>query len=403
MVVSTTSCRRLAQPLLGANVYISAGSLRRHGSILMDLLQRTQDRCSQQTTPSNTKSDNNNTNDDGVCVVVHAFSDAVYNRSSIHLAGNEVMLASVVADLVREAQESLLEDEKAACTSSNDNEQTVVHHPFVGLVDHVSIMPLVGAATDANATHAESTPGIKTATVNTDNNENIFEPTTAWGRTARAIGGSMKLSNSNTEVFYYGSADPNNTPLAEVRRSKTKFFQSGGLDQVSTPKTTSNTASSNQTVPIHKTDIATVGAPSDFVENFNVRLTRNCTKSVAQSLTRFLRERDGGLPGLEVLTLPYSNDRYEAACNLLQPKVGSAEAIQDKIEEWAANVIAKNKQSGDGIELDLDYFVDQSYRVGTTADECLSALDLVSQSNTIALEEHNLNVQTKLKGYLSTL
>jgi hypothetical protein len=34
----------------------------------------------------------------------------------------------------------------------------------------------------------------------------------------------------------------------------------------------------------------------------------------ARSLTQALREQDGGLPGVEALTLPYSKGQFEVAC-----------------------------------------------------------------------------------------
>ena len=388
MVVTAGSCRMLAQPLLGCNVYISAGGLCRHGPILLDLLQETQDRCSRLQLQASAQEE--------VCVVVHAFSDAVYNRSSIHLAGSEGMLSSVVAELVRDAQGRLIEDKKQerdSQTSSNKN-SSVAHHPYVGLVDHVSVMPLEPPEESISNANDGSTDNVSNINNSCDN----FIPTTAWGRAARAIGTSMTLSNTNTEVFYYGSADPHNTPLAEVRRTKTKFFQSGGLDPTLSTRTANTPNQGGATLALPKKDVATVGASSTFVENFNIRLTRNCDKKMAQSLTRWVRERDGGLPGVEALTLPYSDGRFEAACNLLQPKIGSAEAIQEKVQEWAATMMAKQPEAG----LDLDYFVATSYRVGTTAEQCLSVLELVSQSNSRALEAHNMNVRSQLEGYLHT-
>ena len=384
MAVVGGSCRKF----LACNVYVSAGGLRRHGPILMDLLKETQDSCSQtNTTTQNNAFDKNNE----VCVVVHAFSDAVYNRSSFHLAGSEGMLASVVSDLVKKAQRRLREDKEKEQDSSSSSEP-VVHHPYVGLVDHVSVMPLNPQSNKFSAT------SVKSSAIS-DN----FVPLTGWGRAARTIGKSMEQSDTGTQVFYYGSADPCNTPLSTVRRTKTQFFKSGGLDDLpaSSSKTSviqTNTEDYLRNAPRKSLDTATVGAPFEFVENFNIRLTKNCTRQMAQSLTRWVRERDGGLPGVEALTLPYSNGQFETACNLLQPQIGSAEAIQGRVQEW----VSRMANDDGNIEGDMEYFVEKTYRVGTTVKECLSVLDLAFQpgfNDNFALEEHNIQVQSQLTGF----
>lgn len=414
MVVAGGSCRKL----LACNVYVSAGGLRCHGPILLDLLKETQDRCSQILVKAQSSPVNKN---DEVCVVVHAFSDVVYNRSSFHLAGSEGMLTSVVSDLVKNSQYRLFEareKEKDSGKSSFDStSKNVVHHPYVGLVDHVSVMPLdprdhedCGAKENGAAPHVDA---------NGDN----FVPNTAWGRVARRIGVSMTQSDAKTRVFYYGSADPHNTPLATVRRTKTNFFHSGGLDdQPASSSSSTNIGKAatandrNDCFSLQKIkDVATVGAPSEFVENFNIRLTKNCTRNMAQSLTRWVRERDGGLPGVEALTLPYSDGKYETACNLLLPQIGSAEAIRQKVQEWVSILIEKHRRAADfkdedGDTLDLDYFVEKSYRVGTTVNECLSVIDSVFQPRSkgelvldkLSMDELNAKVRSNLEKCLRT-
>jgi len=346
----------------------------------MDILQETQEHCSRfQKASDPTRAWSMQESETEGCVVVHAFSDVVYNRSSIHLAGSEGALASVVADLVNRAQERLREDADLNADTGTPFKQNVAHHPYVGLVDHVSIMPL-------------ETPQDNTSATNNDNRHSF--PATVWGRAARFIGESM-ASSQKTQVFYYGAADPNNTPLAEVRRAKTQFFQSGGLEKPASPRI--STPPQQQQHP--KEDVAIVGAPSGFVENFNIRLTSKCTKKMAQSLTRFVRERDGGLPGVEALTLPYIHGQFETACNLLQPDIGSVHAIQTKVEEWASKMKV-NMPDSSGESMGVDYFVAKSYRVGTTAEQCRLALDLVAQSDDQALKIHNQQVRAHLKNYL---
>ena len=131
--------------------------------------------------------------------------------------------------------------------------------------------------------------------------------------------------------------------------------------------------------------IATVGAPPTFVENFNIRL--RSVKETARSLTRTLRERDGGLPGVEALTLPYGEGRYEVACNLLRPQEGSSEAITAKAKEWQSKVGRS------------DVVVEKSYRVGKTADQCLEAVSFSDTNGTA--REYDQAVLQRLREYLT--
>ena len=371
MVLSRAASRLISQPL-ACNVYISAGGLPWHAPILLDLLKNTQKHCSRLTNAQKATSNNH------TCVVVHAFSDMVYNRSSFHLAGSENQIADVVSTLVKEARQKLSDGNKNHETATSENQN--VNHPYVGLVDHIAVMPL----TDKNEE-------LENASEKSNNEQGLdFQPNTPSGRAARRIGASISGAN----VLYYGTADPDGTPLAEVRRKKTKFFQSGGLES-----TTGKSDSSHDDTPQNvQRDIATVGAPPQFVENFNIRLTKRCDKNRAQSLTRFVRERDGGLSGVEALTLPYSQGRYEVACNLLQPQIGSSEAIRKKVEEWAASIELPEELA---IGTNLEYLVETSYRVGTTADQCLNTLAFVTESdNTSSLNEHNQMVVERLKDNL---
>jgi glutamate formiminotransferase len=319
--------------LVGCNVYVSAGGLPRHASVLMDLLRQCQSQSKRMASECGEQ-----------CVLVHAFSDPVYNRSSFHLAGTEASIPPVVSQLVQDAQRVL----RGNASSSSSFTSSSSRHPFVGLVDHVSVMPL-----------ASSTSTITASTA-------IPFTSTPWGRAARSIGESLS-PGTGIQVLYYGDADPHQTSLALVRRQKTNFFQSGGLQESTTPSTTRSTTTAK--------DICIVGAPSQFVENYNIRMKPGCPKKVAQSLTKFLRERDGGLPGVEALTLPYSQSRFEVACNLTKPKSASAQSVDDRVQLWT-----RTKGNADMVET--------SYRVGTTAEQCLLTLKNADQDPAF-LNQHN--------------
>jgi hypothetical protein len=73
----------------------------------------------------------------------------------------------------------------------------------------------------------------------------------------------------------------------------------------------------------------------------------------ARSLTRALREQDGGLPGVEALTFPYSKGQFEVACKA---------AIESKVKKWESKTMKAQPS---------DQLVDKVYCVGTTVDQCL--------------------------------
>lgn len=265
----------------------------------------------------------------GPTAVVHAYADGIYNRSSFHLVGEAGQVVETATDLALMAIDALRKDTSDLTTASP--------HPTVGIVDHIAVMPLFG----------------RDSSVATD----PFEPNTPSGWAARKIGtGLAKL----VDVLYYGSAHPTSKSLADVRREQTSFFQS----------TLSHQAPMRQ--------VTTVGAPLGFVENYNIRL--RCPQSVARSLTRRVRERDGGLAGVEALTLAYG-DCFEVACNLLQPDLASAEDIQKVVEQWATE--------------NRDAEVVDTYRVGTTSEQCQRVIELDDRSS------HDQGIQELFKTYLS--
>jgi glutamate formiminotransferase len=340
--------------LVACNVYVSTGGQTAASArILTSLLQRAQDRCYRLAASETASRPSQQESFRHCCtVVVHAYADKVYDRSSFHLAGTVVSVADVAKDLavtaIREIGEAVSGIESAGQISA---------HPYIGLVDHIAVMPLESGGPTEAPTEEEQGP--------------------SWA--ARSIGRHLE-EQTGVKVFLYGEAHPDKTPLATVRRRQTNFFQSGGL--------------SSPDECAEKEQAATVGAPEHFVENYNILLTNNCTKALAQSLTRQIRERDGGLPGVEALTLPYSEGRYEVACNLRRPDLTGTEKLQEAVNAWEA---AELKRIGGSSRL-----VEKGYRVGTTAKQCLDAL-LRSSSSLDERKRFDDEIQQNLQGYLRNI
>ena len=369
--------------IVACNIYITAASS--HSSKLLSLLRRAQDQCRELRHQhkddfgrscsscvakiENVSSRSSSSNMIAPIAIVHAYADIPYDRSSFHLAGTPECVSAVASNLICNALSEIDLD----CTSTNSNKDgqgNELRHPFVGLVDHVSIMSV-----------DQHTP------VSNDNNSNCE----VAAKAAREIGKRITATNL-VNVHYYGRACPNNTSLATVRRERTSFFKSGGAidgkDQSSkdTPAVSKTLALQGDT---------TIGTPSNnFVENFNIRLTSNVNFEQAKTLTQFLRGRNistkgYGVPGVEALTLPYVREAskggnvYEVACNLTTPKEGSADDIKMQLDQW----IEKQKQQSSDVAkvLDYEYFVEDAYPVGTTEEQCKQVL---SQAHDMDNEEY---------------
>ena len=125
------------------------------------------------------------------------------------------------------------------------------------------------------------------------------------------------------------------------------------------------------------------------------------------TLTKKVRERGnhGGVLGVEALTLSYSLNRYEVACNLLRPDLpnGNSDSILEKVDEWVKEqILVCNSSGGDVVVVDskykYTYFIDDAYRVGTTIDECLDVMGLVNEDK---VREHDELVLKRFRNFLT--
>ena len=366
---------------------------------------------------------------------MHAFADGAYDRSSFHICGYAESCCKIASFLATYALHTIYEHHHAETTidhlENNNNKTQSTSHPYVGIVDHVSVMPLLYPPSHLNLNLNSSSIADTVDQANQESRQQSkdesFVPSSAHGKAAFLIGQAMTtkplplspLSSSHQNeddesndinLFYYGNADPNNTSLAHVRKHKTSFFKSGGLSMKH-----HNTEKNGTDTPKYGT--ATVGAPLTFVENFNIRLRPGISRSIAISLARRLRETDGingkgtysGLPGVEALTLPYTNNRLEVACNLLQPmnNDGNNDAIVRAIQQWE-----EQNQKYVAIETNEDKssIVECAYRVGTTEENCWNVLLLQHEEEKKSNEKddqkkdvlmtHDINVAQNFKKYI---
>ena len=312
--------------------------------------------------------------------LVHAYSDQAYDRSSFHLAGNADLVADVASYVALDAINSLKSFNRNGDSNDVDATSTTsTAHPLIGLVDHISVMPL---STNIGDFH-------QITDINRDNNDdqvhcdNNYVPPDYHGLCSVYIGNQLTQHHDDIDVLYYGSAHPNQIPLATVRREKTKFFYSGGLEKQQ-PSSTS-APNINQ---------CTVGSPPTFVENYNILLSQNITKKKAMTLTKRIRARDGGIRGVEALTLPYSRDRFEVACNLLCPEEeegGNVDDIIKVVDKWVLEQQKEMKEKYSSEDFSRDFFVDDNYRVGTTSEQCMDVLNSCCNGTT---DSHGMSTTT---------
>ena len=394
------TCR--SNDLVACNIYVSAGR-KKHAETLLSVLNSSQELCRRLRKENEHESNQNNQ-----IAVVHAYADGPYDRSSFHLAGCADYVAIVASHVATSAidalQATLLGQNQNAINASNSQ------HPLVGIVDHISIMPL--STLPGTSENCQKGFG-DTDNSHDDSHENEYIPPDSHGIAALSV--AHNLRERGVTCYPYGTADKNHMPLAVVRKENTSFFKSGGLSN--TPNFTN--IDSNRKIQSDTNEgsehlgICTVGSPSNFVENFNIRLTDKISRKQAMKLTKRVRERDGGLIGVEALTLPYSENRYEVACNLLRPNLGSADCIMEKVHEWvreqpqiietgdSESAQVENNgsivQTQDHDRTNYDYYVDEAYRVGTTVDQCM---DVISVSDEEGNAVHDSAVLDRFRGFL---
>lgn len=234
MVVSMVSSRAV----VSCNVYVSAGRPH-HANLLLSILSQAQEQCrilrqqSKQILPPT-----RNPKQLSEVAIIHAFTDGPYDRSSFHVAGYADSVAHVASFLATTAMRTIYQHNQQQQNNNNNNDHDNTLHPYVGIVDHVSVMPLLHPP--YHLSHLFESSSASTPLEEQTQTQH-FIPSTAHGQAAYAIGQAMSneplpFHNNNTsttttptptpnvQVFYYGGADPDNTPLAHVRKHKTSFF-----------------------------------------------------------------------------------------------------------------------------------------------------------------------------------
>jgi hypothetical protein len=410
--------------LIAGNIYISTGGKSYESStFLRKLLHAVQEECA--TIRRNHQDLQQEEHERTTIVLAHAFADPCYDRSSLHLAGTSGAVAQVSSLIARLALHYKSEETNNATNSyygtTSSTQKTA--HPYVGFVDHIALMPLLLPLNN---------DAVSLFLNNTNHRIDAQQQHHSCSQAAKSVG--EYLTNvMGCVVHYYGSASIDHAPLSKVRRERTTFFQSGSLESssVSSSPNSSSTSDTNKNRPI----VVCVGSPFNFVENFNVRLSASTVvakdagiemtssdaftnaavggKRAAMSLCRTLRERDGGLEGVEALTLPYhdststttaattdhntttinsrcsstssSSSSWEVACNLLSPYnstgVSRKEEIRHKTMEWLLHYNTNNPH--------MAIRIDKMYSVGTTQEQCFHCLRIVLMEEEAAIRTHD--------------
>ena len=403
MMLSSLPSSPSVGSFVACNIYITAASS--HSLTLQSILKRAQDLCRDlRRSTSHHRDDYGNNNAQSSIrmasvAMVHAYADIPYDRSSFHLAGRSDCVANVASSLIVNALREIDVDLDSSSTANTE----VKRHPFVGLVDHVSIMPL----SSLQGTSQQLSSLTEHDTVRDTSTSCSTTPSPA-AKAAREIGNTLTTSNL-VNVHYYGLACPNNTPLAKVRRESTGFFSSGGAIDYNNH----NAKDGELTSASAKKGATTVGTPASFVENFNIRLTPNISFDRARTLTQFLRGRNiiakgYGVEGVEALTLPYhvegKETMYEVACNLTNPSVGSVDKVKAAIGDWIEMQKQQLMEERDKDTADerygYEYFIDEAYPVGTTETQCIDVLAMKSGDEEAFRDLYDEEVYHNFQRYL---
>ena len=131
----------------------------------------------------------------------------------------------------------------------------------------------------------------------------------------------------------------------------------------------------------------------------------------ARCLTRAVREKDGGVVGVEALTLLYGGgkggEHYEVACNLTKVGDGGCvEEIESRVVGWLKEMRQKrssscnNRGKGSVAEIRREELVEVGYRVGTTVDQCQDVLTRLDDEG--KMSTYDALVSEWLRGYLGS-
>jgi glutamate formiminotransferase len=258
----------------------------------------------------------------GQACIVSQLRDPHYHRTGFTLGGRPHGVATAAASLA-----------VAALARLDLRKHVGALHPRIGVVDHLSVHALCGTET---------------------------EVAVAVGRRVAEC-----LAAIGVPVSLYGSLSKDGQRLASVRRNLNYFKNRSGDEGVYDRDPRISLVKGHGSAPFDMgPDVpdglkgCTAVGVVPFMQSYNVRL-RTSDRSKVLPITRAVREKDGGLPGVEAVTLRHEGGMWEVACNMLRPAESTTEMVLEIVEAEAA------KQ---GLE------VDDEYLIGFTSEEALCSI-----------------------------
>ncbi|GMH54902.1 hypothetical protein TrST_g3704 [Triparma strigata] len=223
-----------------------------------------------------------------------AFTDEVYDRTSLHFTSTSVQSLS-------DTLKSYLEYAQSLEPSKAETDDTTRHPAFGGLIDNLSIYQQVSpgampsGALEVRANLAEYIAGLNSSRMGEEGGVELFE----YGYISGDGGG--------------GGSGSEYKRLREVRREKGWFEQSSGPS----------------------INAVSIGVLDKFITNYNVRV--QCERGVAVKCSAAVRKITGQ-GDVEALTLAYGGGRWEIACNILH-QAGEGEALVGEGGVWGEDAI----------------------------------------------------------------
>lgn len=299
MLLRTLRVREAA----AANVYVTGG---RESKTVARLQSAANDACA---------------SGEGGVILLNSFVDQVYDRSSFSFGGSLPLVAKVVTVFV----EAVFNEVALTPRLARD---TGAEHPALGVVDHVSLHPLL------------QTPLIDV------------------GSQAQELGRAISSVNA-IPLYLYGAARPDFRSLSEIRRASNYFASNRRQLERSNDPANGDDGLGLRLVPdigaeyeIGQRGVMTLGAVQPVL-NFNIRLA--CApgrddeyRPMLRRVARRLSARGGGLAGVEALALPYLEGKFEIACNLLDQKASPPSRVLARVKELLGEEVeAQGAASGE--------------------------------------------------------
>ena len=178
---------------------------------------------------------------------------------------------------------------------------------------------------------------------------------------------SILYERHKVPILFYGKL--NNVRLADIRKKLSYFDSHTRSFQAENDIKEVETDLFGKVLVNPQIGVICLGAVP-FILNYNIRLNTT-NKGEASKITKGVREKDGGLPHVEALTLQHHNGNMEVACNLLNPPEIGPEEVINRVKCLLSEI---NDDRKDERESTFALEIEKAYVTGLTEGEVIDKL-----------------------------